>query len=266
MALWTLPNTFAALSGTQPAGLLDANYSALADYCQYSATTGGTNAITLAVPLPFPAYAYGMRFGFIAAGTNTGAVTLNVNGIGPIAVQYRGVAVARGTIIAGGNYEAFFDGVVFQLLTASPSCLVYAYFSANQNTPPNTYKDIGLLQPFTVVLDRGSNFTGATGSFIAPYAGAYRVDFRASLVNGGASTDLFYCLIANAALAAGGPLGSTVCSTPPLGGFTNVQSCGSSVMLLTNGQQLKLWIYHDSPGTRFIAGGQGFTDISITAL
>src|ERR1019366_2328305 len=49
-------------------------------------TSAGTNTVTLAYTTAPAAYVQGQQFSFIAGVTNTSAVTLNVNGLGPKAV------------------------------------------------------------------------------------------------------------------------------------------------------------------------------------
>jgi hypothetical protein len=63
-------------------------------------------------------YAVGQLFRFIAANSNTGASTLNINSIGakPI-VSTDGSALASGSISLGSVVEVFYDGTSFQLMT-----------------------------------------------------------------------------------------------------------------------------------------------------
>lgn len=64
--------------------------------------TGSTNAYILNFTANFSAYADGIVIYWIPANTNTGASTINVNGLGPIAiVNYGGDPVNANQIIAG---------------------------------------------------------------------------------------------------------------------------------------------------------------------
>ncbi len=73
---------------------------------QWCGTAGGTaNALTL-TPLPaITSYAAGQIFRFKSAAENTGATTVNISGIGAIAIQRNGAALSGGEISNGQWYE-----------------------------------------------------------------------------------------------------------------------------------------------------------------
>lgn len=81
--------------------------------------TGAANAylITFAPGQPIPAaYVAGMGVKFKALVTNTGASTINVNGLGVIAIKRaNGSALAAADITSGGIVELTYDGVNFQM-------------------------------------------------------------------------------------------------------------------------------------------------------
>jgi len=79
---------------------------------------GSANAITLTLPaiVELTEYILGQRFSFKATASNTGAATININGVGAKPVlKTGGVAVTAGSIIAGGVYDVYYDGTAFQL-------------------------------------------------------------------------------------------------------------------------------------------------------
>lgn len=77
----------------------------------------GTNTITANGPLPVTSYTRGLRFFFTPSGTNTGPVTLNVNGLGPKNVTRQGsVPLGAGEIVQSSTVVVFYDGAQFQLL------------------------------------------------------------------------------------------------------------------------------------------------------
>lgn len=80
---------------------------------------GGTaDAITLTLPeiVELVSYIKGNRFTFKAAQTNTGATTINVDGVGAVEVlKTGGLPLTAGSIIAGGVYDVYYDGSKFQL-------------------------------------------------------------------------------------------------------------------------------------------------------
>lgn len=82
----------------------------------YLTATAGTDTITATAALSMLAYATGQRFHFVAAGTNTGAATLNINSIGAKAVtKYGSVALTAGDIPAGAAVTVIYDGTRFQI-------------------------------------------------------------------------------------------------------------------------------------------------------
>jgi len=84
----------------------------------YGGTAGGTaDALTISTVPSFSAYTTGMTLFFkSSASPNTGAATLQVNGIaGPKAIQNNGSALAAGMIEASKFYSVIYDGTAFQL-------------------------------------------------------------------------------------------------------------------------------------------------------
>lgn len=66
------------------------------------AVSSGTDSVTLTTETVLTAYADGTMLGFIAGGTNTGATTLNVDGVGAKAIRKGAdTALAAGDITAG---------------------------------------------------------------------------------------------------------------------------------------------------------------------
>lgn len=80
-------------------------------------SVSGTNTITASLINPsLVTYATGMMVKFIASGSNSGAVTININGIGAVALTKTGsTALVTGDIIAGSTIIAMYDGTRFQL-------------------------------------------------------------------------------------------------------------------------------------------------------
>ncbi len=82
-----------------------------------SLVAGGTaNAITVTPTGTYTAYFSGLEIGFTAAAANTGAVTLNVGGVGAVnLVDAAGAALEADAIQIGGVYQAVHDGTQFRL-------------------------------------------------------------------------------------------------------------------------------------------------------
>lgn len=77
---------------------------------------GGTNTITGTADAAITSYITGQRFQFVAVNANTGAVTLNVNGLGAKSITKSGTtALALGDIASGQMITVSYDGTQFQL-------------------------------------------------------------------------------------------------------------------------------------------------------
>lgn len=75
-------------------------------------SVSGVDTITAALTPAITAYATGLKFWFIAAGANTGAVTINLNSVGALALKKQGgTALVAGDIpAAGAIVECAYDG------------------------------------------------------------------------------------------------------------------------------------------------------------
>jgi hypothetical protein len=107
-----LTNLSAGVSATDAANL----QNIMANTGKYVSTVGGTvDAITLT---PFPAitgYAAGQEFLFIAAGANTGAVTVNVSGLGVKSLTKNGAtSLSASDITSSAIVRIVYDGTRFQ--------------------------------------------------------------------------------------------------------------------------------------------------------
>jgi hypothetical protein len=89
----------------------------------YKVAGGTANALTVALDLVPDSYAVCMIVRFKAIATNTGATTINVNGLG-LKNIYKATggtvsALTGGEIVTDGIYEVAYDGTQFQLLGGS---------------------------------------------------------------------------------------------------------------------------------------------------
>ena len=81
-------------------------------------SVSGTDTITAVGAPVVAAYAAGQMFYFVAAGDNTGAVTLNIDSLGAKAVTRDGsVALAAGDIKSGEVVVVVYDGTRFQVVS-----------------------------------------------------------------------------------------------------------------------------------------------------
>ena len=82
-------------------------------------TAAGTDTITATVSPSLTAYAVGQTFKFIAAATNTGAVTINISALGAKSIVKNGsTALSAGELVSGSMYQIVYDGTNFQLIGA----------------------------------------------------------------------------------------------------------------------------------------------------
>jgi len=101
---------------------------------QLIASVAGTNTITGSLSPAITAYAAGQTFRFVAAASNTGAVTININSLGAKAITKDGTtALATGDILINGLYEISYDGTQFQLKNSS------ATFTGGTVANPTTF-------------------------------------------------------------------------------------------------------------------------------
>jgi len=127
----TVSNVFGNESGNQPATQIDTNfaqlfaaYNALTSVANYFVDGGAVNAIAVTVPTPLVvALVAGTALQVKVANSNTGATTINVNGLGANNVVYPGTAAAlsSGQLVAGGIYSFMFDGTNWQYLGSQAS-------------------------------------------------------------------------------------------------------------------------------------------------
>jgi hypothetical protein len=115
--------------GSRSGGFIMPNFNHIQVQSFQFAVAGGTsNAITLTIsPAPL-SYAQPLKLKFRATLTNTGAVTIDVNGLGVRNIQkVSGGSITNlsaGDIISGGIYEIVYDGAQFQLMTLTNAGIV----------------------------------------------------------------------------------------------------------------------------------------------
>ena len=81
----------------------------------------GIDTIAASANPVLTSYATGQMFWFVAAGTNTGATTLNIDALGAKNITRGTAALAAGDIINGAIVLVVYDGTQFQLLSITRS-------------------------------------------------------------------------------------------------------------------------------------------------
>jgi hypothetical protein len=142
------------------------------------ATMGGTGDVITATLAPVPAaYAPGMVVNVRMTATNTTAATLNVNGLGAIAVKKRNpsgaTALTANDLISGIEYQFIYDSAASCFWVTEPSVPnVYAMpgtiaFTAQNNAAtPNTKVDITAALAITLDSNNFSRVTAALSKTI----------------------------------------------------------------------------------------------------
>jgi hypothetical protein len=155
------------------------DYPTVADVqrSRFETATGvaGTNTITANLTPALTGYETGMVVQFVAANANTGATTLNLNGLGAKAVQRQGAALVGGEFKAGDVVSLFYDGTQFQIVNI-PSAPLFLDRVNNRvgigTTAPAEYLSIvapvggGTVSNAGISL-RGNNVSTANEFFIA---------------------------------------------------------------------------------------------------
>lgn len=207
---------------------------------------GSANAITLTDSPVLASYAAGQQISFIAAHNNTGATTINADGLGTkniFKVTGAGpVALTGGEIITNNLIVVTYDGAEFQLVGGSSTSVAASagptrnLIIKNNTSTPNTKMDVSAdaISVFTAG-GAGALLTSVAVTIDATTTGANGLD-TGSLAN---STWYAIYIIYNGSSIAG--LMSTNGTTPTLpGGYTYYTRYGwvqtdTSAHLLNNG-------------------------------
>lgn len=143
-----------------------AQYGQLQANATTIATVTGTDTLTGSLSPALAAYATGNLFTFVASGTNTGAVTINLNSLGAKSITKSGTtALAANDIVSGQVYLIEYDGTRFQLI--NPSTLTVdgtnavGFLNIPQNAQTGSYT--------TVLADSGKHIYHASGAGAATY-------------------------------------------------------------------------------------------------
>ncbi len=131
-------------------------------YHDYAADAGSNDTYVITVTPAPAAYAVGQVFTFKANTVNTGAATLNVNGLGAKTIKKIGGAsdLTSGNIAAGQDCIVIYDGTNFQLASNVPNSTSY---STTEFTSSGTYtKSAGL--KYAIVLAIGPGGSGGSGN------------------------------------------------------------------------------------------------------
>jgi hypothetical protein len=106
--------------GAATTGTDAARYSQIQGGTDKLITVTGTDTLTGSLTPALTAYAAGNLFSFVVANTNTGAVTINIDGNGAKSITRTGsTALVAGDMVAGQVVLIEYDGTRFQLLNGN---------------------------------------------------------------------------------------------------------------------------------------------------
>lgn len=92
------------------------------DITELGSVAGTVDVITAALTPAITAYAAGQMFTFIPSGANTTNVTIDINGVGAVAITKRGTtALVAGDIAVDSENIIIYDGTQFQLINPADS-------------------------------------------------------------------------------------------------------------------------------------------------
>lgn len=104
----------------------------------YVVDTGAINALAVAMPITLTSYSAGICLRVKVLNTNTGASTINVDGLGAVAIKRSdGTALVGAELLAGSVIDLTYDGTVFRLppvivaLTAGDIASITSGLAAN---------------------------------------------------------------------------------------------------------------------------------------
>src|SRR5690242_3928569 len=113
-ALLLSPSMTRAQSGTSSAAV---SQFSLKNVLSCVDTSVSANTITCTSTQPIGAYSTSPFFLVTVKNANTGATTININGLGAIAVNKNATqALASGDIVANGTYWMYYTGSVFDVV------------------------------------------------------------------------------------------------------------------------------------------------------
>ena len=174
--------------------------SVLEDGIPFDQAAGATNAYTVTYsPVPV-AYTEGMQISFATNAANTGAATINVNGLGAKNLFRDGAALESGDLVANQYVRAVYDGTQFLVIepkntefTIDDGSITPAKLStggptwdgSGNTSVTGTFKSDGLLR-----------YGASTGGLVAKHndtaLGSHNVYFSTLDPSGGANGDIWY--------------------------------------------------------------------------
>lgn len=250
---------------------------------QWLTGVGGTNTITATIAPAIPAYVAGQTFRFLAAGANTGAVTININGLGAKAITKRGTtALIAGDIPANSVVQIVYDGTQFQNVSIGRSgqFIGTQVFTASGTYTPSAGVTLAIVEvqggggagggaaatgsPQYSIGGGGGSGAYAKGIISSPVAGAITVGGGGGSVSGGtggAGAASSYQGLITAGGGAGGVTAAASVRVSALGGAGGTVSVAGSIINLPGQPGQSAWGNDQSPVFQGVSGAGGASPI-----
>lgn len=187
----TIGNTPGGISGEDYAQRVYEEVVALWNYVGGALTSvAGTNTITASASPSITSYVSGAMFSFMPAASNTGAATININGLGAKSIRDAlGNVIAAGDLVVGKMTDIRYDGTNFRIVSNSTLVstamgrLVLSHELANGVDGGTATSGSEQTYPWDKVCQNtiaGASVSLATEEFTLP-AGSYEGEFIATI-------------------------------------------------------------------------------------
>jgi hypothetical protein len=179
-------------------GILETMQTALGTAAiPFVVATGAVNAYVLTYSPAITAYTAGMQISFKTNAANTGACTVNVNGLGAKSLTRAGSALASGILSNGGYVRAVYDGTNF--IVVDPAELITglengAVTPAKLSTGHPSWDASGNLTVLGTGAIMNAPKVQQAGKQVLAHAGAYtsgNVTVSTAAPSGGSNGDLW---------------------------------------------------------------------------
>jgi hypothetical protein len=221
-------------------------------------TAGSANAYTLTSGLSLSAYVSGQSFIIKANFTNSGAATLNVDGLGAKSlVKAVSTAVASGDIVSGKIYRVAYDGTNFQ---------VQGTFVGDFQAADATLTALAALSITSDTYIRGTGTDAFAVDSLATVAGKVAVGVASLTTDSSPDTAADYLMTYDASASAGKKV--TIDTVVPYGSQADMETATSNVKAVTPGRVVfnpgvsKAWVSFQGTGTVTILASMNVSSIT----
>ncbi len=133
-------------------------------------STGSANTYAVTCSPAWAAYESGRALAFVPNVSNTGATTINVNGLGARTVRYKNQALVGGELVAGVEALLVYDGTIFELINHGGGWATWtpSYTQSGSMTFTSITTNVSRYQRHGNRVDYMINAVGTLGGTAAP--------------------------------------------------------------------------------------------------